>query len=256
MNPLVPAVSRRRPRPTTDIGAAVEGRHAVLAAVAAGRVRELLVEQSRLGDDELAAAIDELRGGGGRVTIVRDVREFATTTAPQGVMARCEPIAARSLDDLVAVSSPPAVLVLDHLEDARNVGAIVRSAVAAGVRALVVATDRAAPLGAAAFKAAAGTFEQMHVGVESSIAQAVARLSRLGLWVVALDGDGDRSLFDLDLLAEPVALVIGSEGSGVSRLVRERADVVASIPIAADVESLNASTAATLAVFELARQRS
>lgn len=240
---------------TLRIGAEVEGRHAVLAAVAAGRVRELILEQSRLGDDELAAVTDRVREGGGRVTIVRDVREFATTTAPQGVMARCEPIAPRSLDELVAVSSPPAVLVLDHLEDARNVGAIVRSAVAAGVRALVVASDRAAPLGPAAFKAAAGTFEQMHVAVESSIAQAVARLSKLGLWIVALDGDGDRSLFGLDLLTEPVALVIGGEGSGVTRLVKERADVVATIPIAADVESLNASTAATLAVFELARQR-
>lgn len=247
-------MSRRSSAPR--VGAEVEGRHAVLAAVAAGRVRELLVERGRLDDGELAAAADRVREGGGEVTIVRDAREFATTTAPQGVMARCRPIAPRSLDELVAVSSPPAVLVLDHLEDARNVGAIVRSAVAAGVRALLVASDRAAPLGPAAFKAAAGTFEHMHVAVESSIAQAVTRLNKLGLWIVALDGDGDRSLFGLDLLTEPVALVIGSEGSGVSRLVKERADVVASIPIASDVESLNASTAATLAVFELARQRS
>jgi 23S rRNA (guanosine2251-2'-O)-methyltransferase len=248
-------VSRRRPRTVADIGAVVEGRHAVLAALEAGRVRELVVEQSRLGDDELAVAADRVREAGGTVEIVGDVRELATTTAPQGVMARCEPIAPRSLEELVAVSSPPAVLVLDHLEDARNVGAIVRSAVAAGVRALVVATDRAAPLGPAAFKAAAGTFEQVHVAVESSIAQAVVRLSKRGLWVVALDAGGDRSLFGLDLLAEPVAMVIGSEGSGVSRLVKDRADVVVSIPIAGGVESLNASTAATLAVFELARQR-
>lgn len=236
------------------IGAEVEGRHAVFAAVAAGRVRELVVEQRR-DDPDLAAAADRVRSLGGTVMPVRDVREFATTTAPQGVLARCEPIAPRSLDEVAAVSSPPAVLVLDHLEDARNVGAIVRSAVAAGVTAMVVPTDRTAPLGAAAFKAAAGTFEQMTIAVESSIAQALARLSKAGLWIVALDGDGDRPLFGLDLLAEPVALVIGAEARGVSRLVRERADVVARIPIAGKVESLNASAAATLAVFELARQR-
>ena len=247
-------MSRDR-RPASPIGADVEGRHAVLAAAAAGRVLELHVEKSRMRDEALAAVAESVRASGGTVTVVDDVRPMAATSAPQGVVARCRPIEPVGLKDLVAVTDPAAVLVLDHLEDARNVGAIVRSAVAAGVRAMVVPTDRTAPLGAAAFKAAAGTFERMSIARVSSVAQALQQLGKAGCWIVALDGDGDRSVFGCDLLAQPVALVIGAEGRGVSRLVRDRADVVAGIPIDDAVESLNASAAATVALFELVRQR-
>jgi 23S rRNA (guanosine2251-2'-O)-methyltransferase len=249
-------MSSKRRSSDGAIGADIEGRHAVLAAVAAGRVRELLVERSRLRDEDINDAATLVRDGGGEVTEIRDAREFAKTTAPQGLIARCRPIPVSRVADLVEVATPAAVLVLDHLEDARNVGAIVRSAAAAGVRALVVPSDRSAPLGAAAFKAAAGMFEMMNIAVVSSVAQSLQRLQKAGLWVVALDGAGDRPIFDLDLLAEPVALVVGGEGRGIGRLVRERADVVAHIPMAEDVESLNASAAATLALFELMRQRS
>jgi 23S rRNA (guanosine2251-2'-O)-methyltransferase len=156
---------------------------------------------------------------------------------------------------LVGVATPPAVLVLDHLEDPRNVGAIARSAVAAGVMAMVVGGRRAAPLGATAFKVAAGALEHISIAVVSSIPEAIRRLSRMGLWTVGLDTGGDRGLWGLDLLAEPVAIVVGAEGRGLSRLARDRVDVVVSIPMAAGVESLNASVAASLALFELRRRR-
>ncbi len=216
----------------------------------------MVVERTKMRDEAVAAAAEEVKQGAGAVTVVRDVREFATTSAPQGMLARCTPIRAVPLGDVVAATDPPAVLVLDHLEDARNVGAIVRSAVAAGVTSMVVPVDRTAPLGAAAFKAAAGAFELMHIAVESSVPQTLQRLRQAGCWIVALDGEGDRPVFGLDLLAEPVAVVVGAEGKGLSQLARERADVVAYIPISTDVESLNASAAATVALFELARQRS
>ena len=236
-------------------GDSVEGVHAVLAALAAGRIEHLWVERRRADRGPLAGAVAEARIQGITVDLVDDVRPRAQTHAPQGVVARATARPVVPVDDLVAVSDPAAVLALDHLEDPRNVGAIARSAVAAGVGAMVVSTRRAAPLGATAFKAAAGALEVMSVAEVSSMPSALARLSRAGLWTVGLDGDGDQVLWDLEVLAEPVVLVVGAEGGGLSRLVRERVDVVARVPMAPGVESLNASVAASLALFELARRR-
>jgi len=235
------------------IGDRVEGTHAVAAALEAGRVRRLVVERGRV--ETLSAIVDEAERRGVAIDVVDDVRVSSVTDAPQGVVAECRPIVSVSIETAVAAGEPPALVILDHVEDPRNVGAIARSAVAAGITALVVAGRRAAPLGATAFKAAAGAFERLVIAEVSSIANAVADLERLGVWVVALDAGGDRSLFGLDLLAEPVALLLGAEGSGVSRLARERADLVASIPLVGGIESLNASVAAALAMYEVARVR-
>ncbi|HLE38722.1 MAG TPA: 23S rRNA (guanosine(2251)-2'-O)-methyltransferase RlmB [Acidimicrobiia bacterium] len=235
------------------IGHSVEGIHAVTAALAAGRVERLTVERSRL--ESLQTMLATARGLGVDVEIVADVRRDAATDAPQGVVALCRPIAFVSVEAAVAATAPAAVLVLDHLEDPRNVGALARSAVAAGIGGLVIPEHRAAPLEATAFKAAAGAFEHLAVAAVSSVANAVDALKKLQVWTVGLDAGGRQSLFGLALLAEPVAIVVGAEGSGLSRLVRERVDVVASIPIRGPVESLNASVAAALAVYELARVR-
>jgi len=235
------------------IGDSVEGIHAVDAALAAGRVEQLFVERSRqaaLGD-----MLDRARSVGVTVEFVDDVTPRAGTDAPQGVVARCRPIPVGSVADAAGAKTPAAVVVLDHLEDPRNVGAIARTAVAAGVGGLVVSRHRAAPIGATAFKAAAGALEHIVVAEVSSVADAIADLSRLGVWTVGLDADADRDLFGLDLLAEPCALVLGAEGAGLGRLVRDRVDVVASIPLHGPVESLNASVAASLAVYEIARVR-
>jgi 23S rRNA (guanosine2251-2'-O)-methyltransferase len=235
------------------IGDSVEGVHAVDAALAAGRVEHLFVERSRR--EPLAALIDRARSAGVAVEFVDDVSTRAGTDAPQGLVARCRPIPIRSVEDAVAARTPAAVVVLDHLEDPRNVGAIARTAVAAGVGGLVVSRHRAAPIGATAFKAAAGALEHIVVAEVSSVGNAITDLSRLGVWTVGLDADADRDLFGLDLLAEPCALVLGAEGGGLGRLVRDRVDVVASIPLHGPIESLNASVAASLAVYEIARVR-
>lgn len=236
------------------IGHSVEGIHAVAAALAAGRVERLTVERARL--DALQSLVSAARTRGIPVDLVDDVRREAATDAPQGVVATCRAIPIASLEEVVAATSPAAVLVLDHLEDPRNVGALARSAVAAGIGGLVIPEHRAAPLEATAFKAAAGAFEHLRVAMESSIANVVESLKRMQVWTVGLDADGRQSLFGLALLAEPVAVVVGAEGGGLSRLVRDRVDVVASIPIHGPVESLNASVAAALAVYEVARVRS
>jgi 23S rRNA (guanosine2251-2'-O)-methyltransferase len=108
---------------------------------------------------------------------------------------------------------------------------------------------------ATAFKAAAGALEHIGVSMVSSIARALGTLGKLGLWRIGLDGRAGQSLFDCDLFTEPSAIVIGAEGSGLSRLVAESVDTTVAIPILGGVESLNASVAASLAVFELARKR-
>lgn len=240
---------------SAGIGADVEGFHAVAAAASAGRVLSLMVEEHRLGDDLYRQLIRRVERDGATVEVVADVRGVAVTPAPQGVVARCRPLPTVALEEVVATGDPAAVLVFDHLEDPRNLGAAVRSAVAAGIRAVVAPTRRAAPVGATALKAAAGAFEHVSLATVSSVPEALRRLERLGVWRVGLDGGADRSLFGLDLLTEPVALVIGAEGRGLSRLTRERCDVLVAIPLAEPVESLNASVAASLAVFELARAR-
>ncbi len=237
----------------SGIGDRVEGLHAVAAAVAAGRVEHLWVERARTS--ELTGLIDMATAAGAMVEPVRSIAELSVTGAPQGVVARCRPKEYASLDDVVGAVSPASLVVLDHLEDPRNVGAVARSMVAAGVMGLVVARRRTAPLGATAFKTAAGALEHLAVAEVSSVAAAVDELKRRGVWTVGLDAGGTESLFGLALLTEPVALVVGAEGRGLGRLVGERVDVVASIPLAGPVESLNASVAAALGVFEIARAR-
>jgi 23S rRNA (guanosine2251-2'-O)-methyltransferase len=189
------------------------------------------------------------------VSVVDDVRDKAVTGAPQGVVATAQAIQTLSIKDAVATADNPALLVVDHVEDPRNIGAAARSAVAAGMTALVVSHNRSAPLGATAFKAAVGAFEMIPIVTVSSIADALKRLSQLSVWNVGLDGSGDRSLLGLDLLEQPVALCVGAEGAGLSHLVKERCDVVATIPMVGPTESLNASVASALGCYEVARVR-
>ena len=233
-------------------GNRVEGIHAVAAATAAGRVRELVVERSRRKRPAVSAIIDQVESS--RVRLVDDVREQATTDTPQGVLANCEPITPVSLESLAGADA--ALLILDHLEDPHNVGAMARSASAAGATGMVVSSRRSAPLSAVAFKAAAGALETLPIARVGSIPDALKRLSGIGVWTVGLDQDGDESLFGLQLLTEPVAVVVGAEGEGLSHLASQRCDVIVSIPMADVSESLNASVSGALAVFEIMRVRS
>ena len=236
------------------IGDRVEGLHAVAAAVAAGRVLELFVEEDRAKRADVKPLVERAHRAGVRIVPVASVRAMARTEAPQGLVANASPIEPLALEDLVVRGA--AILVLDHVEDPRNVGAAARSALAAGMTGLVVPERRRAPLGAVAFKAAAGALEHLPIAVVSSVADAIDRLKRKDVWTVGLDTEGDQSIFGLDLLAEPVAVVMGAEGGGLSRLVRDRVDMVANIPMSGPMESLNASVAAAIAAFEIQRVRS
>ena len=239
------------PMAPAGYGNRVEGTHAVLAAARAGRVEHLYVDRGRRDRPGVREAIEEI--GADRVTVLDDVRARATTEAPQGLVADCRPILSLTLEALR--ESSDALLVLDHVEDPHNLGAVARSALAAGIGGLVVSSRRAAPLSAAAFKAAAGALETIAVAVVGSIPEALSRLKDLGCWVVGLEPAAEQSLFGLQILTEPVAVVVGAEGPGLSRLTSDRCDLTASIPMAEGNQSLNASVSAALAAFEIMRVR-
>ncbi len=230
-------------------GDRVEGLHAVTAALEAGRVVRLFAEASRL--PSIQPMIDKSTDVD--LLVVDDARDMAETQAPQGLVARCRPIMPVQLDSLA--TDDAALLALDHIEDPQNVGALARSAAAAGITGLVMSSRRAAPLSASAFKASAGALERVAVAVVGSIPEALSRLKDRGVWIVGLDASSEQSLFGLDLLTEPVAIVIGSEGSGLAPLTAKRCDMTVSIPMTSGVESLNASVSAALAAFEIMRVR-
>jgi 23S rRNA (guanosine2251-2'-O)-methyltransferase len=214
-------------------------------------VKRLWVEEGRAKRLEVRSILDAVDRD--QVSVVADVRQLAETEAPQGIVAECSPIAPIPIDALTGEGA--ALIVLDHIEDPHNVGAIARSALAAGMTGMVISSKRQAPLSAAAFKAAAGALEKIPVAVVGSIPEALNRLKHHGVWTVGLEAGAESSLFGLELLTEPVAAVIGAEGTGLSVLTAKRCDVLASIPMAGETESLNASVSAALACFEVLRVR-
>lgn len=232
-------------------GNRVEGLHAVAAAATGGRVQKLWVEERRLTRSEVRSIAETV--GQERVSVVADVRSIAETEAPQGLVADCSPIIPTPIDGLAGEGT--AIVVLDHIEDPHNVGAVARSALAAGMTGMVISSKRAAPLSAAAFKTAAGALETIPVAVVGSIPEALNRLKSGGVWVVGLDAASSTSLFGLEILTEAVAVVVGAEGAGLSVLAAKRCDVLASIPMAGESQSLNASVSAALACFEIQRVR-
>ena len=173
----------------------------------------------------------------------------------QGVVAEVGALAYLDLSDIIdAVTGPRAlVLALDGVEDPMNLGALMRSAEAAGANGIVLPRERAAPLTATALKASAGAAEYLPVARVTNLVRALNELKEAGFFVIGADADADHSLYDQDLNLKLV-LVIGGEGRGLRRLVRETCDVIVSIPLAGQISSLNASVAGAVAMFEYVRQ--
>ncbi len=174
----------------------------------------------------------------------------------QGVVADVDRMPEVTLDDLIAPGPEPAlIVVLDEVEDPQNVGAILRSVDAAGATGVVRQTRRAAPLEGAAGKASAGAVHHVRVADVVNIARSVEELKKAGIWTLGLDADAEMPYYEWDLTL-PTALIVGAEGHGLRRLVRERCDQVACIPMRGHVGSLNVSAAAAIVLFEAVRQRS
>jgi 23S rRNA (guanosine2251-2'-O)-methyltransferase len=233
----------------------IYGINSVAEALRAGRVRQIRVASR--ADDRLRRILDDAAARGVKVlrvapdTLDRDAR----SGVHQGIVADVTPLPEATLDDVLrGGDNPSLIVVLDGVEDPQNVGAILRTVDAAGATGVVRQTRRAAPLEGAAAKASAGAVHHVRVVDVVNIARALEELKEAGVWTVGLDADSETPYYQLDLTV-PTALVVGAEGHGLRRLVRERCDFVAAIPIAGHVSSLNVSAAAAIVLFEAVRQR-
>jgi len=246
-------------------GDQVEGRQAVRELLLAGRRRtfELLVsagEDGRLDGPlaDLVELADDLRVPVQRVARTK-LDAQARTDAPQGVIARAEPLPETELDELAVTPSaeggPPFLVAVDGVTDPGNLGALLRSAECAGVSGIVLPRHRAAHVTPTVTKAAAGAIEHLPIAVVGGLPAALEQLKASGLWIVGLDAGGDTALHEIPFAADPVVLVLGAEGAGLSRLVRQRCDAVASIPLRGVLGSLNVAAAAAIATYEIARSR-
>jgi 23S rRNA (guanosine2251-2'-O)-methyltransferase len=233
----------------------IYGINPVLEALRAGRVKELRVGER--GGDRMRRVLALAEERGVRVRHVRaDVLDRdANGGVHQGIVADVESVSTYSLEDLVhAADGPALIVVLDGVEDPHNLGAILRTVDAAGAHGVVMQTRRSAALEGAAAKASAGAVSHVRIAEVVNIARAVEQLKELGVWTVGLAGEGTITYDAIDLTVA-TAIVVGAEGSGLRRLVRERCDYLASIPMAGHVGSLNVSVAAGIALFEAIRQR-
>lgn len=235
----------------------IYGINPVLEALRAKRVTALRV--SPRADERLTEIVRlaEAQGVGVQRVSAADLDRAANTARHQGVVADLAPPSARlSVEDLVIGAGGRAALivVLDGIEDPHNVGAIVRSVDAAGADGIVRQSRHAARLDGAAAKASAGAVAHVNVAEVVNIARALETLKDAGVWTVGLAGDAATRYCDVDLTL-PTAFVVGAEGVGLRRLVRERCDWLVSIPMAGHVQSLNVAVAAGIALFEAVRQR-
>lgn len=234
----------------------IYGINPVLEALRAGRVTSIRV--SPRADDRLTQVVRlaEEQGVPVRRVSVDDLDRLAGSgQRHQGVVGDVQGLASYSVEDLIIAAKAPALMVvLDSIEDPHNVGAILRSLDAAGGDGLVRQSRHAARLDGAAAKASAGAVSHVKIAEVVNIARAIETLKDGGVWTVGLAGDAPRRYDDLDLTV-PTAIVLGAEGTGLRRLVRERCDWLVSIPMAGHVQSLNVSVAAGIALFEAVRQR-
>jgi 23S rRNA (guanosine2251-2'-O)-methyltransferase len=233
----------------------IYGINPVLEALRAGRVNALRVGER--ADDRLKQLLALAGARGVRVTRVpADVLERESRRGVhQGVVADVADTEDYSIDALIrGASGAPLLVVLDGIEDPHNLGAILRTADAAGADGVVVQSRRSAARGGAAAKASAGAVAHVKIAEVVNIARAVEELKEAGIWTVGLAGEAAESYDAIDFTL-PSAVVLGAEGPGLRRLVRERCDRLASIPMRGHVGSLNVSVAAGIVLFEAVRQR-
>ena len=255
----------RAPRRTTNEGLGgeqVEGRQAV---------RELLMANTRAtreiwlaADLDSAAILEEIRELAADARVVAKevgrskLEAVARTDAPQGVVAFARPLPEATLDELVAADrrgTKPFLLVSDGITDPGNLGALLRSAECAGVTGVVLPRHRAVHVTPTVAKAAAGAVEHLPMALVGGIPTAIRDIQKAGVHVIGLDERASRTVWDLRPVDVAVAVVLGAEGPGLSRLVRDRCDEIVRIPMDGRLASLNVATAGAIACFEVARAR-
>lgn len=255
------APNRRRGGPNRGLGGdQVEGRHAVRELLLAGkrRVREVILaddlDSADIIDDilELAQEVDAAI----KTVTRKRLQSEAASAAPQGVIARAAPLPESDLDELLA-HDQAFLLVLDGITDPGNLGTILRTAECTGVTGIVLPRHRSVHISPTVTKSAAGAVEHLPMALVGGIPAALAAISAAGVATVGLDAGGSESVFTTPVLDDgPVALVLGAEGRGLSRLVRQRVDTLVAVPLRGSLNSLNVSAAAAVACFEVVRRRS
>jgi len=240
----------------------IEGKNPVIELLKSGHpVNKILLADNIKPGDAVAEMLRLARAKG--IPVERVPRHIidkqSITSANQGVIAYAAVKEYVSLNDLLAVSAeknePPLYVILDGIEDPQNLGSILRTAYASGIHGVIIRERGAAGLTATVAKASAGAVWYMPVASVSSIAQAIETLKKNNIWVIGIDRSGEAEYTQMDFKS-PTAIVIGSEGKGLSELVRKRCDFMAHIPMRGEITSLNASVAAALVMYEAFKQRS
>ena len=237
----------------------IEGRNAVLEAFRSGKTIDKLFVLDGCQDGPVRSIIREAKKHDTIVNYVARERldQLSETQKHQGVIAFAAAYEYAQVEDMLKAAEEkneaPFLILLDNIEDPHNLGAIIRTANLAGAHGVIIPKRRAAGLTATVAKTSAGALNYTPVAKVTNLSQTIRELKEQGLWFVCADMDGT-TMYQLDLKG-PVGLVIGSEGEGVSKLVKENCDFTASIPMAGEIDSLNASVAAGVLAYEIVRQR-
>ena len=237
----------------------IEGRNAVLEAFRSGKCVDKLFILDGCQDGPVRTIAREARKTDTIINYVSKERldQLSETRAHQGVIAQAAAYEYSTVDEILASAEekgePPFLILLDNVEDPHNLGAIIRTANLAGAHGVIIPKRRAVGLTSTVAKTSAGAINYTPVAKVTNIVRTIEELKEKGIWFVCADMGGE-IMYDLDLTG-PMGLVIGNEGEGVSRLVREACDFTASIPMKGDIDSLNASVAAGVLAYEIVRQR-
>ncbi|MDR0482652.1 MAG: 23S rRNA (guanosine(2251)-2'-O)-methyltransferase RlmB [Cellulomonadaceae bacterium] len=253
----------RGTRRSTDGTEVIAGRNSLLEALRTGVPITQVYIAARIDHDDRTREILELAAARSLTVYEasrRDLDEMTDGQVHQGIAAQVPPYEYGDYEDLLDKAAksgrPPLIVALDGITDPRNLGAVLRSAGAFGVHGVLVPERRAAGVTASAWKVSAGAAAHVPVARATNLARALAGLKKAGCFVVGLDGSGTADVGSLAFAADPMVLVVGSEGSGMGRLVREACDEIAAIPFdSAAVESLNAGVATSIALYEIAKAR-
>ena len=237
----------------------IEGRNVVIEAYRAGKTIDKLFVLEHCKEGSMNTVIREAKKHDTIINYVKKERldQMSETGKHQGVIGYLAAYEYASVDDILEKAEQkgeaPFIIILDDIEDPHNLGAIIRTANLAGAHGVIIPKHRAAGLTATVVKASAGAINYTPVAKVTNISKTIDELKDKGLWFVCADMGGT-TMYDLDLRG-PIGLVIGNEGKGVSRLVKEKCDFVASVPMFGDIDSLNASVATGVLAYEIVRQR-
>ena len=237
----------------------IEGRNAVIEAFRSGKPIDKLFIQDGVQDGPIQTIKREAKKHDTMIRFVAKERldQLSETGKHQGVIAYAAAYEYAEVEDILeaahAKNEPPFIFLLDNIEDPHNLGAIIRTANLAGAHGVIIPKNRAVGLTATVARTSAGALNYTPVARVTNLGKTMEELKKEGLWFVCADMDGT-TMYQLDLKG-PIGLVIGNEGEGVGRLVKEKCDFVASIPMKGDIDSLNASVAAGVLAYEIVRQR-